>query len=147
MENREDKLISYPGRMEAEAYVYTAGILAEKFFLGLKEEGRIRAAYCKNCDKAFLPVRAFCIFCGKEVRELKDIDQEAYVESFTVARIGSNEEELKEPITVAYLRFEGVEGGLIHRVKGQVKIGMRVKPVFKEKNKRRGDLNDIEYFQ
>ncbi len=149
MENRIDKLLSYPGRMETETYLYTTGLLAEKFLMAIKEEGKIKAAYCPRCEKLFLPVRSFCIFCGREVGELRETEQEGYIESYTEVKLNSFEEELKKPIIVALIRFKDVTGGLIHRVSPieEVKIGARVKPVFKEKQERKGSLDDIEYFE
>jgi len=150
MENRRNQLISYPGDMEAEAYLYTVGSLAEKFLITLKDEGKIKAAYCKNCEKAFLPVRGFCIFCGKEVNELVDIEQEGIVESFTKVKLDSFGEEIKEPFYLAYIKFNKVEGGLLHKLgelKDEPKIGIKVKPVFKELKERKGSLEDIAYFK
>lgn len=146
-ENRIDRLLNYPGRMEASEYLYTSGILAEEFFKSLKEDCIIKAAYCRNCEKLFLPPRAFCLECGKEVKELKEINQEGKIESFTYAKIDSYGEELKEPFVLAYIKFEGVEGGLVHKVisKDKIKIGQKVKPVFKEN--RIGSLEDIAYFE
>ncbi len=150
MENRIDRLLSYPGRMEAETYAYTAGLLAEKFLMDLKNEGKIKAAYCHRCEKLFLPVRAFCIFCGGEVRDLKEIEQEGYIESYTEVKLNSYEEKLEKPIIVAFIRFKNVTGGLIHKIKGsieEIKIGTKVKPILKEKRERKGSLDDIEYFE
>jgi uncharacterized OB-fold protein len=150
MENRIEKLLNYPGDMEAEAYVYTAGELGEKFLMSLRDEGKIKAAFCSYCEKLFLPVRSFCIFCGKEVNILRDIEQEGYIESFTKVKLDSSGNEIKEPFYLAYIKFKGVEGGLLHKlgeVKEELKIGMKVIPVFKEKSQRRGSLEDIAYFK
>jgi len=135
--------------MEAESYLYTVGPLAEQFLLSIKNEGKIKAAYCKNCGRLFLPVRSFCTFCGKEVNELREIDQEGVVESFSKVKLDSFGKELKEPFYLAYIKFRNVEGGLLHKL-GEVKepkIGMKVKPVFKESKERIGSLEDILYFR
>jgi uncharacterized OB-fold protein len=50
--------------------------------------------------------------------------------------------------TVGVIRFNGIEGGLIHLLEGgqRVRIGLRVVPVFKPPGERRGALTDIVGF-
>jgi len=73
-----EKLVSYPSSMETKEYTYTAGELGEQFFLKIKNEAQLYAAYCKNCNILFLPVRGFCLKCGNEVKELKKIKNEGF---------------------------------------------------------------------
>lgn len=53
---------------------------------------------------------------------------------------------LSEPVTVALVRFPS-HGDIVHKTKGQVAIGNKVRVVFKEKSKRTGSILDIEYFE
>lgn len=54
---------------------------------------------------------------------------------------------LAEPIGVALVRFPGAHGGLVHRTKGLLAIGDRVRLVFKDKSERIGSILDIECFE
>jgi uncharacterized OB-fold protein len=45
------------------------------------------------------------------------------------------------------VRFPSAHGGLVHKVKGEVAIGDKVRVVFKEKSKRTGSILDIEHFE
>jgi Predicted nucleic-acid-binding protein containing a Zn-ribbon len=146
-----DKLISYPSIMETEEYKYTTGYLSEQFFLKLKNEAQLYAAYCKNCDLIFFPVRGFCLKCGNEVKELKKIKNEGIVVSYTIAKIDSYGKELEKPKIIALISFENVKGYLIHFLDeiqyDKLRIGLKVIPVFKEYNERNGSLTDIKYFK
>lgn len=53
---------------------------------------------------------------------------------------------LSEPVTVALVRFPS-HGGIVHKTKGQVAIGDKVRVVFKEKSKRTGSILEFEYFE
>ena len=57
---------------------------------------------------------------------------------------------LPEPTIVAMIQFDGVHGGLIHRLgtvrPEEVTIGMPVEVIFKDKTERVGSISDIVYF-
>jgi len=134
----------FPEVMEIEAYVYTAGPVGTKWLEELKE-GRLTAAYCPRCNKLFLPPKMYCPYCFGEVKELRPIEPVGVVESYTVIERDFNGELLKEKRVLAFIKFPGVEGGLIHFLKtDKPRIGMRVAPKWREK--RQGLLTDIEYF-
>jgi uncharacterized OB-fold protein len=146
-----EKLVSYPSSMETKEYTYTAGELGEQFFLKIKNEAQLYAAYCKNCNILFLPVRGFCLKCGNKVKELKKIKNEGFVVSYTIAKIDSYGKELEAPKIIALIGFENVTGYIIHYLDEikyeELKTNLKVVPVFKEPNERKGSLLDIKYFK
>lgn len=118
---------------------YTAGVAGDRFFALLKQ-GKIQASVCKGCSKAFIPPKIYCKDCFVQINDWKDVPEDAaYLYSFT--EVGGQ--------IVALVKFEGFEGGLLGRLKGREtpKIGMKLKPVFKQKDLRTGDLADIAYFE
>lgn len=135
----------FPEVMEIEAYVYTAGPIGAKWLEALRSR-RLTAAYCPNCKRLFLPPKLYCPRCFGEVSELKDIEPVGVVESFTVVTRDFHGQPLREPVALAFIKFPGVDGGLIHYVKAQgLEIGMRVRPKWREE--RKGLVTDIEYFE
>jgi len=48
---------------------------------------------------------------------------------------------------VAFVRFDGAHGGIIHYVHGDVAIGDKVRVIFKDRLERTGSILDIAYFQ
>jgi len=126
---------------------YTAGLAGEKFLREIKVNGRLVAAKCPKCDLNYLPPRIYCERCMSKLEDYVTIGNIGTVDTFTVCRQDSDGKELPEPATVALVRFPSAHGGLVHKVKGEVAVGDRVRVVFKEKSKRRGSILDIEYFE
>jgi len=132
-------------------YRYTLGLAGERFFRALKNEGKILASKCPECGVWFLPPAIFCERCFSKMEEWKEVGLSCQVKSWTIAHYGLDGKRLIEPVIYAFLAWEGVEGGLIHKL-GEVKPeevhkGMRVKAVLAPKNKRKGLITDIIYFK
>ena len=132
-------------------FKYTAGVAGERF-LQLLKQGKIQGSLCRSCNKTFLPPKIFCKDCFVQITEWRDIPSEsAYLYSFTRVKNSRTAEIRKsEETTIVLVKFDGVEGGLLGRFKSsreEPRIGMKVKPVFKPKEQRTGDLSDIEYFE
>lgn len=138
------------GDMEAD-YIYTAGIAGEKFFMALKEEGKLIAAPCKKCGITYLPPRMYCEQCFERLEEYVEVPPSGVVDTYTITYEDSDSEKLEDPVIVAFIRIDDTDGGLIHQLgdidPSEAKIGMRVTAVFKDKSKRKGGLKDIEYFK
>jgi uncharacterized OB-fold protein len=130
-------------------YKYTAGVAGDRF-LQLLKQGKLQASRCEKCDKLYLPPKIFCKECFSQLNEWKDVPEDsAYLYSYTsVKKTGSGTDQAKE--IVALVKFDGVEGGILGKLKSsreEPRLGMRVKPVFRQKSERKGDLSDIEYFE
>jgi uncharacterized protein len=125
-------------------YKYTAGIAGDRF-LQLLKQGKLQASHCPKCNKLYLPPKIFCKECFSQLNEWRDIPEDsAYLYSFTSVRSEGGKE------LIALVKFDGVEGGILGRLKSsreEPKIGMKVRPVFKQKSERTGDLSDIEHFE
>jgi len=137
------------GKVEGDFPVYfryTAGIAGERFLRELKENGKLVATRCSKCSLDYLPPRIFCERCMAKLTEYVDVRNEGIVESLTLCMRDSAGNRLSEPVGVAFVRFQSAYGGLIHRTKGPVSIGDRVRVVLKDKSQRTGSILDIEYF-
>lgn len=128
---------------------YTAGEAGERF-LQLLKQGKIQAGVCRSCGKTFLPPKIFCKDCFVQLTEWREVpDDSGFIYSFTTVR-PKDAEAGALPQTIVLVKFEGVEGGLLGKFKAgreEPRIGMKVKPVFKKKDQRKGELWDIEYFE
>ena len=128
-------------------FKYTAGVAGERF-LQLLKQGKIQAAVCRTCNKSFLPPKIFCKDCFNQLTEWKEVpDDSGFIYSFTKVR---SSEEKHSPKLIVLVKFEGIEGGLLGKFKmgrEEPRIGMKVKPVFKKRENRKGELSDIEYFE
>jgi len=138
------------GDMEAD-YVYTLGVVGERFFKEIKENGRIMGAKCPRCNIVYLPPRLYCEKCFEKLEEWVDIGKKGVIHTFTVATIDVDGSKLEKPVIYALIKFDGAHGGIIHKIgetePEKVKIGMKVEAVFKPPSERKASINDIEYFK
>ena len=128
---------------------YTMGVAGERFFMEMRDGRRFMASRCPRCGEACLPPKMYCERCFEETTDWIPVDGPGYVKSFTVLHLSLDEEPLDEPVIVAFIAWEGVRGGLVHRVRGvgmgQMKTGMVVEPVWAEE--RFGALDDVRHFR
>jgi uncharacterized OB-fold protein len=128
---------------------YTMGIAGERFFKEIRDHGRLMAAHCPDCDFTYMPPRLYCERCFAELTDWLEVSPQGYVYAYTVVHLNLDEEPLDEPELIAFIRLDGCDGGLIHRL-GEVDadavcIGMPVEAVFQKE--REGALQDIAYFR
>jgi len=126
---------------------YTAGNAGEKFLREIKDNGRLVAAGCQECQLNYLPPRIYCERCMSKLEEYVQIENAGIIESYTVCTQDREGKQLPEPVNVAFVRFPSAHGGLIHRTNGEVCVGDRVRAVFKDKSSRTGSILDIKYFE
>ena len=131
-------------------YHYTAGVAGEKFRRELKDNGRFLVSKCDKCKNSYVPARMFCPSCFVEMRETRTIEEPGYVYSYTTVNRNRSGEP-GERVTLALVKFEGVEGGVVHRLDNDasrsVEFGMKVVPVLKNRSERTGALSDIISFK
>ncbi len=130
---------------------YTFGIAGERFFREIKDNGRIMGAKCDKCNLVYLPPRIYCERCFSELTEWVEIPNKGVVHTFSVSYVDLDGNRLSQPVIIALVKFDGIHGGLVHRLgeiePEKVKIGMSVEIVFKPKGERNGSILDIKYFK
>lgn len=146
-----DHFVQWAGDMEAD-YVYTMGVAGERFFRALKDDGEILAATCVECDRTWLPPRIYCPGCfkGLDPDDFAPVDGTATVRFATAERLDIDRDEIDDPDALALIGFDGIEGGLLHRVladPSEVEPGTEVRPVLKPEGERDGLITDIEGFE
>jgi uncharacterized OB-fold protein len=128
---------------------YTVGIAGERFFKEIRDNGRLMAAHCLECDYTYMPPRLYCERCFAELDDWIEVPAQGQVYAYTLVHIDLEEKRLAEPEILAFVRLEGCDGGLIHRLKevdpAAVCIGMPVEAVFQEE--REGSILDIAHFR
>lgn len=131
--------------------LYTVGLAGERFLRALKDEARLLATHCQECDITYLPPALFCERCFSELSDWVPVGPEGTVHTFTTLTVGPDGAALERPVAVAFVRPDGADGGLIHYMgevdSNDITIGMRVTPVFKPAQERQGSILDILYFK
>ena len=129
---------------------YTLGVAGERFFKAMRDDRQLLASPCPKCQDRLLPPKMYCERCFEETSDdWVAVDGPGYVRSFTVVHKSLDEEPLDPPVIIALVSWEGVRGGLVHRIEGvtpdQVTMGMAVEPEWAEQ--RVGALSDISHFR
>ena len=145
---RPEDLRSWRGDVEAD-YLYTSGVAGERFFLGLRDAGKIFAANCASCDLTYMPPRMYCEVCMSPLEKWTEVTGPATVEGVTVSHVDEHGGRLAKPQVWAILRWPGIRGGLVHRLAAspsKARPGLKVRPVFKPRKERVGNITDILEF-
>jgi uncharacterized OB-fold protein len=92
----------------------------------------------------------YCEACFEETSDAwEPLSGPGFIRSFTIVHRSLEEELLETPEVVALVAWEGVRGGLIHRLgevaPGAVTLGMAVEPVWA--GERVGAMSDISHFR
>lgn len=130
---------------------YTYGIAGERFFREIKDNAKILGTKCPKCGLIYLPPRIYCERCFNGLEEWIEIKNEGEIYTYTIGWVDLDGSRLQEPVIIALVKFNGIYGGIIHRIDEvsaqEVNIGMKVVAVFKEKDEREGSILDIKYFK
>jgi uncharacterized protein len=126
-------------------YEHTAGTAGEAFLRGLKQ-GRMLASKCGSCGEVRLPPRAYCLQCYSRTR----VDVEL-VHDGRIASLSATRGQDGSGASFGWVTFEGVSGGLLHRIvhegKNAPRVGDGVRPLFLPAGERKGSILDIEGFK
>ncbi|TLZ72000.1 MAG: Zn-ribbon domain-containing OB-fold protein [Methanobacteriota archaeon] len=139
----------WEGNVEAD-YIYTSGVAGERFFVALRDEGRILASRCTSCDLNYLPPRMFCEDCFAELTEYLDVPKTGQLAAVTVAYEDRTGAKLSHPQVWGFVVFKGIRGGLLHRLlvpPARARAGLAVRPKLKPREARTGTIADIDGFE
>ncbi len=133
-------------------YAWDAGYAIGRFLQGLKE-GKILGIRCRKCERILVPPRAFCELCFVPIDDWVELKDTGRVNTFSLSYISWDVKRLETPEIPAVIEIEGASPGigilhLLGEVKPEdVKIGMKVKALWKKENDRVGAITDILYFK
>ena len=125
-------------------------------YLNQLKEGKIAGCRCERCNVTTLPPRGFCERCFKPINEWVVLQDTGVINTFSVSHVDWKAGRLKEgerPHTPAVIEIDGASPGhgLLHLIGGiepyDIKIGMKVKAVWKPAEERTGSITDILYFK
>ena len=147
------ELITVPDKWEIP-YAYSAGETISKFLTELRDNGRIMATKCPKCQEVLLPPRSFCASCFVSLKdqwvEIEPVGELVTFSICTEKITGAPE----PPYIVAFVKLGGATVPMAQFLKGidlsdpakagrELKAGMAVKAVFKEKSERKASITDF----
>lgn len=140
------------------AYRWDTGVAIGRFLEGLRE-GKILGVRCHRCQRTVTPPRAFCELCFTPMDEWVELRDTGTVNTFSICYVTWDLKPLKQPQVPAVVEIDGTSprvgflhliGGLrarsIEGIRKQVRIGQRVRAVWKPVAERIGAITDILYF-
>ena len=138
----------------AMPYEWSVSFYGSKFFKGIKENGRFAAIKCTSCGKAYVPPRRVCGPCFKELTEIVSLPPTGVITAFSTVNYPfidpATGKQRPIPYTYGYIRIDGADSIFSHIINeldlNKIKVGMKVKAVFKKKEEMEGNIEDIKYF-
>lgn len=131
---------------------WDTGVAIGSYLAGLKA-GKIMGARCTTCHKIVVPPRVVCEWCFRPMQEYVQLEDTGTVNTFSLCYVTWDVQRIKEPEIPAVIEIDGASPlhGIMHKLgevnPEKVKIGMRVKAVWKPANERQGAITDILYFK
>jgi hypothetical protein len=131
-------------------YSWTVGRVGSRFFIELRDNGRIMAARCPKCGVVWVPPRLRCPVCFIIIEDANWLEVGPYgtLQHFTIVRYEHAAQPMEPPFAYALIKLDGADRAIVHFVSGtdlvSIKQGMKVKPVLKAN--RKGNIFDIAYF-
>ncbi len=135
-------------------YAWDNGFAISTYLDGLKK-GKIRGSLDTRTNRMMVPARSFSEIADlTPVSNYFNLPDTGVVKTFTISHINWDSSPLpKGKVNIfAVIALDGIneDMGLVHKLgevdPKDVKIGMRVKAVWKPESQRTGDILDIEYF-
>ncbi len=133
-------------------YAWDTGRAVGRYLQGLKE-GRLLGVRCRNCERTVIPPRAFCERCFRPIEEWVELQDRGTINTFSISYVRWDAVRLEKPTLPAVIDIEGTSPkvGILHLLgevdPQQIKVGMKVKAVWKPEAERIGAITDIQYFK
>lgn len=130
-------------------YDYAASPEESLFYRGLNE-GRIMGQRCPTCQKVYVPPRSACPSDGTPTVEEVELSQTGTITTFCIVNVPFLGQKIKPPYVSAYVLLDGADIAVLHLILGvpaeEVRMGMRVKAVWKPKDEWAYSLENIDHF-
>lgn len=128
---------------------YTAGGVGSQFLIALRDKKKIMGTRCPTCNRVYVPARSVCKDCFGQLDEWVEVSDKGTLLTYTVYPQSSRVQPVEPPIVYGIVQLDGADTGIVHMLGEvdleQLRIGMRVQAVFKEK--REASILDIRYFK
>lgn len=130
-------------------YDYAASPEESLFYRGLNE-GRIMGQRCPTCQKVYVPPRSACPSDGTPTVEEVELSQTGTITTFCIVNVPFLGQKITPPYVSAYVLLDGADIAVLHLILGvpaeEVRMGMRVKAVWKPKDEWAYSLENIDHF-
>jgi len=150
----EGRLLSLQWKPKLQ-YAWDDGVALGRYLKELKK-GRIIARKCDKCGRIMIPPRMFCELCWRPTDEWVYCKDTGRINTYSICYVNWDASRIKKgekPHLPAVIEIDGASPGMgiLHVLgevdPGDIKIGMKVKAVWKKPAEREGSVTDILYFK
>jgi uncharacterized protein len=136
-------------------YEWSMGKHGSLFFHEIRENKSFVGMRCPHCKKVYVPPRRLCGPCFMELDEVVKLPNSGTIMGFTIVNYPflGPEKGIQRPIpySYAYIKIDGADTIFSHYLletdPEKIKIGMKVRAVFREKDRMQGNIEDIKHFE
>ena len=136
-------------------YEWSIGLYGSRFFHEIMNKRRFIGIKCDGCGKVYVPPRRVCGPCFRELHELAPLSDTGVITAFSVVNypfIDPNTGSQRPiPYTYGYIQLDGADNIFSHIINemdlSKIKVGMKVRAVFKDRKDMKGNTEDIRYFE
>jgi uncharacterized OB-fold protein len=130
-------------------YTYAASPEESAFFRGLAE-GRLVGQRCVGCGKVYVPPRSACPSDGMPTTEEVELPDTGTVTTFCIVNVPFLGQRITPPYVSAYVLLDGADIAVLHLIldcpADEVRMGMRVKAVWKPREEWGTTIENISHF-
>jgi len=128
---------------------HSAGAVGSRFLIGLRDRKKIMGTRCSGCNRVYVPARSICGDCYQQLTDWVQVSDKGTVLTYSVRHEDNGVQPVETPVVYGIVQLDGADTGFVHMM-GEVeleelRIGMRVKAVFREE--RTASILDIKYFK
>jgi len=131
-------------------YTYRPGVAATRYLRAMAR-GVILGQACDSCGRVYVPARGACPRCGVATTKEVELADKGTVVTLTVVRVPSENIQVELPYCVANILLDGADisfAGLIQECPlSEVRIGMRVQAVWKDRSEWQATSENIRYWK
>jgi uncharacterized protein len=135
-------------------YEWSVGLYGSRFFQEIREKQRFIGIRCPKCGRVSVPPRRVCGACFVPMYELVPLSDQGILTAFSVVNYPfidpATGEQRTIPYTYGYIKMDGADNIFSHIINEtdvqNLKVGMKVRAIFKKPEEMEGNIGDIQYF-
>ena len=153
--NNTPQLLTISSPDTGMPYEWSVGVYGGKFFQEIRKSQRFVGTRCPKCKLIRVPPRRVCGSCYCEMDELVYLPPTGTIIAYTIVNYPfidpATGAERPVPYTYGYIQLDGADNIFSHVINStdatKIKVGMRVRAIFKKPENMEGNIQDIQYFE
>jgi uncharacterized OB-fold protein len=146
----ETKPVKYINTPISVKFDYTPG-QGTSLFLRSVKKGQLIGSICPDTGKVYCPPRSYSVETASPMTEIVNVPDTGIIYTFCIVNIKFYDQAQEVPYVSAYILLDGTDLPIMHMISGidinEVRSGMRVKAVWRDKSEWIESMENIKYFE